>query len=108
MRRITVGLVALALAVSGCGGSNESSEIDRERAYVEVIQEEISGTSAVDDEDIVDLGKSICTALDSGSSLLVVIGNGLDAGFTPEESGFITGASIGAFCPEYEDLVDNF
>ena len=54
----------------------------------------------------LNLGNAICTSLGQGSSLLEIGAVGVNSGFTPEQSGQIVGASIGALCPEYKYLVD--
>lgn len=112
MRKIIAGTVLAALALTGCGSDSDSpsNSFDRlggsnEQALVEAIQDEIPQTRSVPDNDIIDLGESICDGLDVGQPILEVLQNGVAAGFTPYEAGFITGASIAALCPEHEDLV---
>ena len=65
--------------------------------------------STVPDSDIVTLGQSICSTLDtqgvSIESLYSILQRGMDAGFTPEQAGVITGAEIATFCPQYADEV---
>lgn len=106
MRKIIAGTVLAALALTGCG-SDGPSQAEMERALVEVINEEIPETVSVPDQDIIDLGESICDRLDAGENILSVAYSGVEAGFEPRQAGFIVGASVGALCPEHEDLVEN-
>lgn len=74
-------------------------------AYAAVLREEgisVSSTAAA-----ANFGKLVCRELDSGTSLLAVVIAGVPT-FTFEEASFATGAAVGAYCPKYAYLIDQY
>lgn len=74
-------------------------------AYAAVLREEgisVSSTAAA-----ANFGKLVCRELDSGTSLLAVVIAGVPT-FTFEQASFATGAAIGAYCPKYTYLIDQY
>lgn len=51
----------------------------------------------------VNLGKAICNALDSGVSITDVGQVAANNGISYSDAGYLVGAAIATFCPEYED-----
>lgn len=60
----------------------------------------------VSDQVAIDLGHTICEAFDTGLSLETVVRTGVDSGFTASQASYLAGAAVGAYCPEYTDLMD--
>jgi hypothetical protein len=66
---------------------------------------------SVDQSTAVTLGRSVCSALDTGASIIEVAQVAVRSGFSYGDAGFIVGAAISSFCPQYEsdarDLINN-
>lgn len=129
-KKITLAVVAsiVALSAVGCASSPAPSNLapapapapaydppvyeppaeTNEDVYYALISDRFPGVSR---STAVDLGKSICDALDAGASIIDVGEVAVSNGFSYSDAGYIVGASIGAFCPQYEsdarDLLNN-
>jgi len=82
----------------------------REEAFYQTLVDQF-GTAVVNDKaTAVALGKSVCAALNQygAAGIDMTMQNGVDAGFTPYEAGFIIGASVAAFCPENKGLITGY
>lgn len=57
------------------------------------------------DDAAIDTGHAICAAFDAGNTLLAV-GSVLSSngGYSGEDSGYIIGSAVGAYCPEHESV----
>jgi hypothetical protein len=60
---------------------------------------------AVPDTMLVELGNMICDGFDAGLSFEEVALVGLSSGYSPKSSGFLIGASISSYCPQFENLL---
>jgi len=128
MKKIAIGIItaSLALFVAGCSSSTPTaapapapqaqapapapydppvySEKDAgEQAFLSLVQSEFG---PVGDATALALGNSVCSALESGASLLAVGQVIVDNGFSSAQAGTLVGASIAGLCPEYEYLVN--
>jgi serine/threonine-protein kinase len=121
-KRITLAVVAslVALSVTGCASSPAPSNSAPAPAPVYSYDPPVYEPPAQSEEDIfysvieprfpgvsrstaVTLGKSVCSALDSGASILDVGQVAVNNGFSYSDAGYLVGAAIATFCPEYED-----
>lgn len=104
-------VAALALTLTGCGSTSTDEAIpadlpraDRESIFLMVIRDEYPTDSAgVPDDAFLELADTTCGALDDGVPYLTLLGKVADSGLDPQFGGFLIGASVSAFCPEYED-----
>ena len=129
MKKIVIGVsvVSLALLIAGCSSSAPtaapepiqqgnslqapvpydppvySEEDAGEKAFLSLVQSEFG---PVEDSTALALGNSVCSALESGASLLAVGQVIVDNGFSSAQAGTLVGASIAGLCPEYEYLVN--
>ncbi len=72
-----------------------------DEVYVFTLRDEMS-LDGVSDSDIIGLGNKICSALKTGSTPLEVGEIGVRAGLAPYDAGYVVGASIAAYCPEFK------
>lgn len=82
--------------------------VSKEDIYYSVIETRFPG---VPKSTAVNLGRSICSSLDSGASIIQVGEVAVSNGFSYSDAGFLVGAAIASFCPEYEsdarDLINS-
>lgn len=64
--------------------------------------------SGVDDALLAELGRNVCGAIDTGTTIMEAVQIGMDAGYTPEVAGAIVGGAVTAFCPDHSDELDEF
>jgi hypothetical protein len=64
------------------------------------------GVPYVSEQTAIDGGYAVCSAFDDGLSLIRVVRIAVESGFTVDQASYLAGAAIGAYCPEYEHLVD--
>lgn len=92
----------IATAVIAAGPAGADAETLDELAYVMALTEE--GIYYSSEDAAIDLGYGTCSALDAGASIPMVVMAGIEGAegfYSDYEVGFITGAAIAAFCPEY-------
>ncbi|MFF0512439.1 DUF732 domain-containing protein [Streptomyces sp. NPDC004250] len=80
-----------------------SKQDTAEAAFLATTRAKIPALKDVPDEQIIDLGRSSCTAIDAGNSPAAVAAQaekGLQIG--AENSGYIVGAAVSQFCPEHK------
>ena len=80
-------------------------QTDRE-LYLETVRTEFSVLNDVSDQSLVDLAENTCGLLDTGGTVYDVFDIANESGMPPEMSGYITGAAIAAYCPEYLDQLE--
>ena len=78
---------------------------DNEQLYADFIRDALGVGYEISDEQIIDIGKNVCVAFDSGVSFEEVGSLFLNEGMSPEDAGTIIGAAIPAFCPQHSDVV---
>lgn len=71
----------------------------------EVFLEVIGRAGLPKSKSSISAGKSTCEALDAGNTIDDVISIALEH-FTPQQAGTFVGASIAAYCPNYEAALD--
>lgn len=124
MKKILVSLACvLAFFVSGCSSlstpapSESSSSAPesmqsvpdevKDEVFLTTIRAEYPEFEGVPDASLVEFGHNVCKGLDSGLTLDNLFTIAKESGFEPEVGGFLIGASIAAYCPEYRPLLDN-
>lgn len=116
MKTKLIALASAALFLTGCAASSATpsdpvetfavddlSQSEREAVFLMVIETEYPVESAdVGDLAFLELADSTCMALDSGVPMTTLVLEIYESGLEPEFGGFLLGASVSAFCPEYE------
>lgn len=109
MRIITsVFAILFALILTACGGTDSNNDSNNDglsaidSLYLELLRDEIPDLNLIEDDLIISLGSEICNAFDNGMSFREMVMAGMGSEFTASEQGAMIGASIGAYCPEYE------
>lgn len=57
------------------------------------------------DETSIEVGKTVCTTLDAGYDVTLIMAAAVDAGFTTEEGAAIIAAAVLTYCPWNESKV---
>lgn len=120
---INRALVALVvpLALTGCSLSVESSDgssskessttanVDSdtvEQVYLTMLRSEYPADFVgPSDEMLVENAHRMCDAFDDGATFATMAMATLQSGYSPDVGGFLIGATIAAYCPEHQDLV---
>lgn len=66
-------------------------------------------TSAISDDEIIETGFNTCLMFDSGSSVYDVFAIIIESTSVPQQQeafGFLIGAAVIAYCPEYQPLIE--
>lgn len=96
---IAGGIATAIIAAAPAGADAETLD---EIAYITVLDEQ--GIYYSSEDAAIALGYGTCSALDAGATVPMVIMAGIDGAdgfYSDYEVGYITGAAIAAFCPEY-------
>lgn len=94
--------VAGAAALATVAPAHADADTVNELAYISTLDEQ--GIYYSSEDAAINVGYAVCNGLDAGMPVTSVINTGLRATrgmYSPYEVGFITGAAIAAFCPEY-------
>lgn len=76
-------------------------------AFLSIIKSEYPFLeSEFSDAWLIDLGWTICGAIGEGLDLAGLAAMAVDGDMDPEMVGYITGAAIGAYCPQFSDFFD--
>lgn len=97
-----IGIASAAGAMFGAGLAKADAETLDELAYIMALDEE--GIYYSSEDAAIELGYGTCSALDNGASVDMVVLAGIDGAdgfYSDYEVGYLTGAAIAAFCPEY-------
>lgn len=101
MKRTAIVVVAaLLLALTGCGSPSP------DQAFVDTIRESVQAPVVADatDADIIDLGTNVCETFENvgfNEGLPLFIQKAKGYGLTAKDAGAISGAAVGAYCPEF-------
>jgi hypothetical protein len=98
---LAIAGIAIGVAISTSSHTSRASTSTMDRVFVAAIHRGIPQTVSTADSVIVAEGHQVCSAFDTGANFLSVAGTVMDDGYTPYESGYYIGASIGAYCPKY-------
>ena len=60
------------------------------------------------DETSIEVGKSVCEALDDGYDVTLIMSLAIDSGFTTDEAAAIVAAAIVTYCPWNESKVSSY
>ncbi len=125
MKILAVAVVA-ALGLAGCAAEDtvssdnetrdttfvpaptEESETSSEDLYVELIRDEYYSVDNMNDYELVEFGKNMCSAIDDGLTVPGLAELALEYDVDAQMLGFITGAAIAAFCPRHSDFFDGY
>jgi hypothetical protein len=104
-RRLIAFLAAAAaastLGVAALVGAGTAGAISTDDMFVEVLADE--GIEVPSTREAVSLALDVCATFDEGHSLYDVVDAVSDyTELATEDSAFIVGASVGAYCPEHE------
>lgn len=94
MKKALAG-VAVILALTACGGTDEPKATDEE--FLAAVGE-LEGDYT--DESLVKLGKSICSAFARGNDLTEVLVTMTDSGMSESDAGDMVVAATTTYCPE--------
>ena len=97
---------ATAAAILAAGPANADAETVDEIAFISTLDSQ--GIYYSSEDAALTVGYAVCNALDAGASPTSIASTAVRStgGFyTYYQAGYITGAAIGAFCPEYAPLV---
>lgn len=115
MRKLIAAVIAASVVVlGGCSSTPAPVVIEVpqtqsiEDKYISVIETQTGPLDSTGRTNFIDLGKTICAALDDGAGFDEVLLAAMAGGMTPEMSGFVTGASVGAFCPVHTAEMERF
>lgn len=99
---VTLMLAALIIGASiGLSARANAAPIDD--LYVETLDH--FAVPYRDEHAAIELGHAICDSLDQGLTIAAVLDTAGSAGWNYVDAGHVTGAAIGAYCPEYGYLV---
>jgi Protein of unknown function (DUF732) len=77
-----------------------------EDTFISVLDER--GITYPDEATAIGAAEEVCGLFDEGNGLLGVIASvESETGFSTEDAGFFTGASVAAFCPEYSSQFES-
>jgi hypothetical protein len=123
MKKILLATVAI-IGLVGCTvedtGSSDSFNNDNsytpapeptkstDDIYLELLYAEYPGLRSMGRTQLVQFGYNICTEIDNGMTLPQLALMGMEYGVDNEMLGFITGASIGAYCPWNESFFEGY
>jgi hypothetical protein len=62
--------------------------------------------SAWSDSDILALGSTTCGMLDNGAAVGDLISMGAGRNLSPEDTGYVLGAAVFAYCPQHKPFLD--
>jgi hypothetical protein len=99
MKLVTLGAAAAVLAVLGVVAT--PAAYADEETFLKTL--EVGGFSWTGDgQALVDLGREICSGLNTGMSVADIITEGSrELGWTPTQVGYFTGAAASEFCPQH-------
>lgn len=83
------------------------SSDDSDSLYLAVLRSSrYSDDYMVDDTEtmLIKIGHQVCSTFDAGASFRDTV-EAVETGFSPGASGYLIGAAVGAYCPEYRDLI---
>lgn len=94
---------AAAASIIAAGPASADADTVNELAFIMALDDE--GITYSTEDNALALGYATCEAFDAGAGLLQVVSAGVSGSegyYSAGEVSYITGASIAAFCPEYE------
>lgn len=98
--RVAASLATLLILV-GCGSSEDENNLThRDKAYIKVLREEITGVKDMSDKKLVAIGIEACATMGKTDSLFDTIESVETYGLTASDASYLTGAAIAAYCPE--------
>lgn len=90
---------------------NNPAPVDNTGAYIAAIRSGTTTMSSATDAKLVETGKQVCVSLDAGNSVGSVVSVATSVASNGDEAydlGFLIGAAVYNFCPEYYPDVQSF
>ncbi len=85
---------------------DESRDVLAESVFPTLMRDAYpSEFGTVGDDLLNELGRSVCNGLDSGMDFQMMLEAGVDQGYSYGASGYLLGAAISGFCPEYDYVI---
>lgn len=107
----TIAAILTGLVLTGCSVDNPvqapEQNISKKEQFLSVVRDEYPRLNNVSDKVIVRFAKSSCRVLDEGATIEELFLIVASSDIPPKVGGFIIGAGIVTFCPEYQSLLDN-
>lgn len=98
--RVAASLATLLILV-GCGSSEDENKLTtKDKAYVKVVREEITGVKDMSDEKLVALAITACEVSSSGENFFETVRKIGHYNLTESDASYLTGAAFAAYCPE--------
>jgi hypothetical protein len=111
----------LSLSLVGCSSSQHKSEQPSpsitvtisptdespiDQLAIDVIHEQAPDLINISDFQLIQLIHAACNDFTQGDSFDEALADGMQAGFSAEDTGVLIGVGIGAFCPEYKSFLN--
>lgn len=103
-RVVAAAASGIVLTGAGIGWAAQADADPNEWAYIAALDSE--GIYYSSEAAAIDAGESVCEGLDAGLSLRAIGAVAMNAGYSASDAGYILGAAVGAFCPEYSYLIE--
>lgn len=132
MKKIALALALTASVLVGCSNDSDKEPVDKETVtvtespktsetedesnlsridedFVEVTRDELGLSERdIEDEEILGAAEEVCGLFDDGATVEDVLTILDDAQFDPYSAGFFMTLSVGVYCPEYNQDIDDF
>ncbi|ASR77402.1 hypothetical protein FDI36_gp119 [Streptomyces phage NootNoot] len=106
MRKVA-SVASLLLVLVGCGSSEDENKLTtKDKAYIKVVREEITGVQDMSDEKLVALAITACEVSSSGENFFETVRKISNYNLTESDASYLTGAAFAAYCPENLEKLD--
>lgn len=103
---ITLALTTLLLALGVAVAPAANAWSNRDYQYVRAVRSEAPAFKAVPMRDLVKIAKLNCQALRGGwSSVVDLVDEGLDAGFTQKQAIALVAGAVVFYCPDQDPYI---
>ena len=82
-----------------------NTQSENDQVFVKTVRGQVSELNGLSDKDLVDIGHGVCTDFDNGTTFQDEV-TSMDGYVSPYNAGYLIGASIGVYCPQHKDLVE--
>lgn len=85
-------------------GANDNFSSNDDATYLALLRGSDSTFYAVDDQTLVDLGRTTCEAFDAGMTLEMYAAVATSSGVTTDQAAAIAAAAIVVYCPQHRGI----
>ena len=85
-------------------GANDNFSSNDDATYLTLLRGSDSAFYVVDDQTLIDLGKTTCEAFDAGMTLEMYASVATNSGVTTDQAATIAAAAIVIYCPWHEGI----